>query len=301
MPTNPQKEKFSNRLANSSLRNLKWAMGRLPRWFISAVLNGLFALAVVGLKKQKNICQKNLRSVYGTAKTDQEYTRLTVDCIKNIGHSMTDLLYYVERPDQLSRIVEVEQEDRLKRALGEGKGVIAITAHLGNFPLLFVSLVQRGYKINVIIRPMRNKTFSRFMYDLCEQWKINMIQTVPARNFLKESLGALKRNELLFILLDEVVDQNAGVMVDFLNNKVYRAAGPMLFHQRTGSPILPIFIAKEDNRFRIFIEPPLALEKNLSPQDNDSRNISSLTRVIEFFVKKYPVQWGGWLNKRWTG
>jgi len=299
--TKPQKEKFKTRLANSSLRNLKWAMGRLPRWLISAVLNGLFAIAVIGLKKQKKICQKNLRSVYGQTKNDQAYTKLTEDCIKNIGHSMTDLLYYVERPRQLSLIVEVEQECRLKEALADGKGVIAVTAHLGNFPLLFVSLVQRGYKINVIIRPMRNKTFSRFMYALCEQWKINMIQTVPARNFLKESLGALKRNELLFILLDEVVDPEDGVLVNFLNNKVYRAVGPLLFHRRTGAPVLPIFIAKEDNRFRIFIEPPLVVEKSLNPQDNDSRNISDLTRVIEFFVKKYPVQWGGWLNKRWTG
>lgn len=301
MPTNPQKEKFKTRLANSSLKNLKWAMGRLPRWFISALLNGLFFIAVIGLKKQKKICQQNLRSVYGQTKNDQEYTKLTEDCIKNIGHSMTDLLYYVERPDQLSRIVEVEQEGRLRKALGEGKGVIAVTAHLGNFPLLFVSLVQRGYKINVIIRPMRNKTFSRFMYDLCEQWKINMIQTVPARSFLKESLSALKRNELLFILLDEVVDRESGVMVDFLNNKVCRAVGPLLFHRRTGSPILPVFIAKENTRFKIFIEPPLAVENSLGPQDNDYKNISALTRVIEIFVKKYPVQWGGWLNKRWTG
>lgn len=301
MPNNPQKEKFTNRLSNLSLKTLKWTLGRLPLWFNAAILNGLFSIALVGLKKQKMICQKNLRSAFGQTKDDREYETMTESCIRNIGHSMTDLLYYVERPEELSRIVGIEQEDRLKNALTGGKGAIAVTAHLGNFPLLFVSLVQRGYKINVIIRPMRNKVFSRFMYELCEQWKINMIQTVPARTFLKESLDALKRNELLFILLDEVVDRDAGIEVDFLNNKVCRAAGPLLFHRRMGSPVLPIFMVKENKRFRIFIEPALDVENKFSQTENDYRNISALTRVIEFFVKKYPVQWGGWLNKRWTG
>ncbi|MGE0269481.1 MAG: lysophospholipid acyltransferase family protein [Candidatus Omnitrophota bacterium] len=292
-------EEFKSRLSNFSLNALKWALFHLPRWFISFILNGLFFIALIGLKKQRGICLKNLRSVYGETKSPREYKALAAACIKNIGHSMTDLLYYVERPKQLSRLVTLEHEDRLIKALAQGKGVIAVSAHLGNFPLLFVSLVQRGYKINVIIRPMRNKTFSRFMFGLCEQWKINMIQTVPPRKFFKDSLSALRRNELLFILLDEEAKEEAGVEVDFLNSRVTRAAGPLLFHARTGSPILPVFVVKEDRTFRIVIEEALNIEKALSPAENDIKNITALTRVIESYVQKYPVQWGGWLNKRW--
>lgn len=300
MPMNLPPEKFKSRLSNSSLNTLKWAMAHLPLWFISLVLNGLFSIALIGLKGLKKVCLRNLQSVYQETKTPQEYKAMTEGCIKNIGYSMTDMLYYAQRPEKLSRILSIENEDCLIRALEKGRGVIAVTAHLGNFPLMFLSLVRRGYQVNVIIRPMRNQAFGRFMDEMCAQWNINMIRTQPPRNFLKETLGALKRNELLFILLDEEAREDSGVLVDFLNSRVSRAAGPMLFHQRAGSPVMPVFIVKEEKNFRIFIEPELTVEDRFSAMENNTLNISALTRVIETYVKKYPQQWGGWLNKRWT-
>ncbi len=299
MSTQSFEEKFLNRLSNRSLHIFRWTIAHLPLWFTSTILKGLFVIAIAGLKRQRKICQRNLQSVYLQSKTQQEYDAMTKACIRTIGYSMTDMLFYVDRPDRLNKIVDFEHEDRLKEAIAKGKGVIGVTAHLGNFPLLFLSLVQRGYKVNVIIRPMRNKTFSRFMFDLCAKWKINMIETYPAKAFLKETLGALKRNELLFILLDEAAKEETGLIVDFLNCQVSRAAGPMLFQQRTGAAVMPIFIVKEGKRFRIFIEPALDVETKYGRDENDRRNISALTSVIESFVRKYPLQWGGWLNKRW--
>jgi KDO2-lipid IV(A) lauroyltransferase len=165
---------------------------------------------------------------------------------------------------------------------------------------MFVSLVQKGYKVNVVIRSMRSEGFGKFMYDLCALWKINMIETFPQRHFIKETFAALKRNELLVILLDEVVPQEEGVMVDFFNSKVARGPGPLLFHERIGAPILPMFIAQDsEGHFDIFIEKPLNIEKRFSADENMMKNISALTSTIESFVRRYPAQWGGWLNKRW--
>ena len=155
--------------------------------------------------------------------------------------------------------------------------------------------------MNVIIRPMRDKNFSVFMHELCARWGINMISTSPQKEFVKGCLGALKRDELLFILLDEVVPKEAGVMVEFFNSQVSRSIGPTLFYERMKSPIVPIFITKEeDGHFNIFIEQALEAEEGPNRDENRIRNISKLTQTIESFVKKYPLQWGGWLNKRWV-
>ena len=214
---------------------------------------------------------------------------------------MMDLLYYLNRPKELYKIVHIENEDHLKEALSLGRGVIAVTAHLSNFPLMFVSLVQRGYKVNVIIRKMRDADFSKFMYQQCHKWNINMIQTSPKKEFLRESLGALKRNELLFILLDEVVPKEGGVTVRFFNSEVSRAAGPMLFLERTGAPVLPMFIAQENNNgFGIFIEKPFEIYAGGTKEENTVKNIMGLTNIIEGYVRRYPLQWGGWLNRRWA-
>ena len=276
-------------------------MSHAPRWFIQMLMEAAFFAAYYGITNLKRICMKNLYLAYGEQKSQEEYRETTKRCFKNISHAMLDLLYFVERPKELSKIVEFAKEEHLQQALQLNRGIIAVTAHLGNFPLMFISLVQRGYKVNVLIRPMRNKDFSKFMFDLCAKWKINMIQTSPQKTFLKESLGALKRNELLFFLLDEVVPQGTGVPVNFFNTQVTRATGPLLFEERMGSHIVPIFIAQDDQKhFKISIEEPLVVEKQFDVQENNRRNIASLTNTIERFVRKYPFQWGGWLNKRWA-
>lgn len=293
--------KIQNVSSMNSLKFIRWVIRKVPRWFVDFFVGGLFSVAYWGLKDLKAICQKNLRSIYGNSRTPDEYKIMTKQCIMNVGQCMMDLLYYVERPDALSRVVSVDNEERLKDALKAGRGAIVISAHLSNFPLMFISLVQRGYKVNVIIRPMRNKKFSKFMYQLCALWNINMIQLVPRRKFIKESLSVLKHNELLFIMLDEVVPEESGVVVDFFNRKVERAVGPVLFHERTGSPILSVFIVQDENmNFKIFVEEKLNIEKNFSPENNDKINITNLTLIIERFVRLYPTQWGGWLNRRWA-
>jgi len=201
----------------------------------------------------------------------------------------------------LLKIVAIKNEEHLIDALKAGKGVVVVSAHLGNFPLLFVSLVRKGYKVNVIIRKMRNENFSKFIYDLCAKWGVNMIQLEPRRNFIKESLKVLRKNELLFIMLDEVVPKDSGIVVDFFNRKVERAVGPMLFHDRVGSPILPIFIVQEEEGIlNICIKESMKIEGGLSPDENNHKNISNLTQKIEQIVTQYPLQWGGWLNKRWN-
>lgn len=272
----------------------------LPRGWAQALFGVLTRLAYLGIRSIKQICRINLKFVYGETKTAQEYESMVRACFDNIRRCMMDLLYFVERPKELLKIVRIHHEERLQEALQARQGVIVVTAHLNNFPLMFVSLVVKGYKVHVIIRTMREKGFSKFMYDLCALWKINMIETLPKKHFIKETFGALRRNELLFILLDEVVPEEEGVKVPFLGSYVTRATGPLLFQERHGSPIVPMFITQEkDGSFDIFIEEPLVLERTMSPEENTLKNITSLTMIIESFVKKYPTQWGGWLNKRW--
>ncbi len=273
----------------------------VPRWLIELFMEGIFPIIYLITKELSRICERNLQLVYGDPKDKKKYELMAKRCIKSIGYAVVDVFYYVDRPDELSKITHVENEDNLKKALELGQGVIAVSAHLGNFPLMFLSLVQKGYKVNVIIRNMRDESFSKLVYRLCDKWGINMIQTFPGKQFVRESLAALKRNELLFILLDEVVPQEEGVKVRFFNHEVIRATGPVLFFERTSSPVLPMFIAQDERKhFKIFIEQPFEIEKGGNPQENTVKNIAGLTNIIEHFVDQYPFQWGGWFNRRWA-
>ncbi len=293
--------KFHSDILLASLRSVQWAISRLPRPFIDVVVRGLFAIAYIFLTRLRQICIKNLKAVYKDTETENRYQFMTRKCIKNIGYSMVDMLYYVDRPKDLLAVTTVNNEHRLQDTLKLGHGAIMITAHLGNFPLMFEALVQKGYKVNVIIRPMRDPEFGKFMHAECKKWNINMIELSPPKEFLRNSVGALRRNELLFIMLDEVVEEGQGVKVNFFDHMVERAAGPSLFHERVGSPILPAFIVKKDDgKFEITIEDVLKIDENLPDELREAKCVSELTKIIEGYVRRYPLQWGGWLNKRWN-
>ena len=300
------KNTFMKRMASDmsvcSLRFFLATVTVIPRKVLNLIRQILFTIAYPFMGRIRRICDNNLRSVFGDSRTQEEYTAMIKGCIRYISQGMVDLLHFVQRPDGLLPITRVHNEEVLRQALSHGHGVIAVTAHLGNFPLMFVALVQKGYKVNVIIRPMRDQKFSEFMFDLCDRRQVHMIPTYPRTHFLRECLGALKRNELLFILLDEFVEEDSGITVEFFNRQVPRGLGPILFQSRTGSPVLPMFIIKNnEDGFEIFIEPPLDIKNGgAHAPEHDRVKIARLTKTIEEYVRRYPLQWGGWLNKRWS-
>lgn len=273
----------------------------LPRWFTQLIFAALFPFAYFGIRHLTRICHRNLHAAYGISKTFYDYEVMTKACFRNMGHAMLDMLYFVKRPQQLRARTHIHNEERLKQALGQGLGAVVVTAHLSNFPLMFLFLVSQGYKVNVVIRSMRDRDFGKFMYDLCALWGIRMIETFPQKTFIKESFAALRRNELLVILLDEVVPGDEGVRVPFFGMSVSRGTGPMLFHERVGSPVISILIAQDEKKhFQVFVEPSLDIVTQFSEPENMRKNIASLTSTLETYIKKYPTQWGGWLNKRWV-
>ncbi len=285
----------------SMLKCVQWAFAFFPRWFMRAILRFLFFIVYFFLKELRRIGLKNLQAVYAHQKTQHEIECMIKMSIKNIGYTMMDMLYFVDRPKESARIVTVSGEDHLREALKLGRGVIGITAHLGNFPLMFLTLIERGYKVNVIIRPMRDQKFGEFMHKECAKWNIQMIELYPQKEFLKKSFQALKQNELLFILLDEVVPEHTGVRVPFFGRDVERAVGPMMFYERFKSPILPMFMVKDDRgHFDILIKEPIKIIETQDKNGDNVQNIARMTKVIEEVVAAYPLQWGGWLNKKWN-
>jgi len=293
-------KEFRQKASIKALKFFLWAMGKLPRGFVHFILACIFPLVYPFLTALRIICRRNLQSVYGDSKTPEQYQMMTKQCIRNISRSMMDMLYFVDRPQEFKNNLNVVGEEHLKKAIAAGKGVMAVTAHLINTPSMFFALAQMGYRVNVVIRPMRDQYFSQFMFDLCAKWKMNMIPLFPQKKFLKDAVHALKENELLFILIDEEVPGNGGVKVKFFDKEVNRAIGPTLFHERMGSPIIAMFMIHDDQRkFTLFIEPAVQIEKHRNVKESHTRNISLLTKIIERYVKSYPLQWGGWLNKRW--
>ncbi len=249
--------------------------------------------------RQRRIAEESLAIAFGGEKSPQERQGIIRDCFDNLGKGMIELIYFMAHSELIKDQVAIEGKEHLDAALKKGHGVIAVSAHFGNFPLMLLRFVQEGYRTSAIIRPTRDQDVEKYFLQMRTKSGLKTIYSQPRKPCVDTSLKVLRNNELLFIPLDQNFGSGAGVFVDFFGQKAATATGPVVFALRTQSPLLPMFMTRQpDDSHKIIIEPPLTLE--IKPDDKETIlvNTAKITQVIERYVRQYPAQWG-WMHRRW--
>jgi KDO2-lipid IV(A) lauroyltransferase len=188
-------------------------------------------------------------------------------------------------------LVRFEGKHHLDNALKEGKGVIALSAHLGNFPLMSARLVNEGYSLSVVIRDPENPKIAKDSVSFRDTLGIETIPDEPRLTCVSKCFKALKENRILLLQ----IDQNAPVTeawVDFFGYLVPTFKGPALFSMRTGAPILPVFMRRYSNDLhQITIHPPFTLNMTGNSEQDITLNTARLIKLIETAIREYPEQW----------
>lgn len=289
---------FRRVLARESLYLCSLIIRALPRKWLYGFADIISALAYRVALKQRGIALDSLGMAFGLDLGVKEREVIARECFRNMARSGVELLYILERPELAGDIAIIEGRRNLDQALSLGKGVIAVSAHFGNFPLALTCLRQQGYRVNVILRRMRDDQVEEFLEKRRRKIGISFIHSMPRTACVDSSLKALRNNELLFIQLDQNFG-TAGVFVKFFGREAATATGPVVLALRTEAPIVPLFIVRgRDNRHRIIIEEPLEIEKKDTQEETLRFNIQKITSVIESYIRKYPQEWG-WIHRRW--
>jgi KDO2-lipid IV(A) lauroyltransferase len=255
----------------------------------------LATIAFYFLIKPRKIALNNLRLALGREKSEEEIKRICLDSFKNIGKDMMEISRCLDF--DLKTFVRLEGKEYLDEALKQGKGVIALTAHLGNFPLMNVRLANEGYPLSIVIRGTKNPKISKIMNSLIDNGGIEPIPDKPRTACISRCLKALKKNRILWLQID-INAPGTEAWVDFFGYLVPAFKGPVVFSLRTGAPILPMFITRNDHHSHdLIIYPPFELKTGENNQVDISLNIAQLTKNIEGMIRKYPEQWW-WTHRR---
>ncbi len=271
----------------------------LPYFLVKFISNALMAVAFPFLIRHKRVAKESLQIAFGQEKSEQEIRQITKKCFKNFGYAMVELLYSMANPRMVKNIVTLEGIENLEQALAKGNGVVAVTAHFGNFPLMMMALGQKGYKVSSIIRPVRDKKMEEFLVQKRQECKLNTVYAIPRTQCVRDSFKALKDNGILFVPLDQNFGNGKGVFVDFFGRKAATATGPIIFAERANAAILPMFIIRTDrDHNKVIIEKPLALVQGKDKKETIFLTTSKITNIIEEYIRKYPHEWG-WFHERW--
>ena len=292
-------KKFLRALGRNLFFALRWTISRLPYPIFRFFTVFFVTLGRPLIARKKKLALENLHMAFGNEKSEAEINKIADQCFNNFATGMIELIYFIDRPKKNIEKVTIDGQEILDEALSHGHGAILLSAHFGNFILMYLRMALAGYKINCIMRRVRDIEFEEYISNFRNQNGLNTIYSLPHRQCVVNSLKRLKNNEVLFILLDQNYGDEGGVFVDFFGQQAATATGPVVFSNRSGAPILPIFIRSDGpDRYKIKIDQPVTLQSTQNEQDIVA-NVSKLTKIIEGYIRLYPHEWGGWMHRRW--
>ncbi len=277
--------------------------GAIVPYKMGVVIGGLLGrLACYLLVRHKKKTIKNLRIAFKGEMDEDEIESTAIACFENLGRSLFELLCIRWRGlKDVQKFISVEGEGYLKEALNLGKGIILITAHIGNWELLGMLLAQigykLGYKLSVIAAPSKNIRLGEMTNAYRSRFNIETIirgEQTSARKIIK----SLRDNGMLAVLLDQDIKSD-GIYVDFFGKKAYTPTGITSLALRFNIPVLMIFMVREEGyRHRIIINKPEGLRRSGDTKSDILHNTAIFTGIIESFIRKYPGQWV-WMHDRW--
>ena len=293
-------KKFIRAAGRNVFLIIRWVISCLPHQVFRLLTPFLIVIGKRLIRNKKRIILENLHTAFGREKTEQEISSIVNSYFDSIGSSMIELIYFLDRPKEIVKKVTIEGKDNLDDALKKGLGAILLSAHFGNFPLMFWRMALAGYKTNCIMRRMRDKQFEKYVSNFSNENGVRTIYSLPLWQCVKHSLKSLSDNQILFILLDQNYGEAGGVFVDFFGQPAATATGPVMFSYRSGAPILPVFIVRDgSDQYKIILDSPVTLEAAQYEQLGLVRNTAQLTKVIEGYIRRYPYEWVGWMHRRW--
>ena len=251
-------------------------------------------------KKHRKHTLNNLKIAFPD-KTEKELKDISVKFYKNLGMVFVEIFRLNKyNAGNIEDFVESDF-DPIKNIYGK-QGVLLLTAHFGNWELLAKTFGLKGYRGNVLARPLDNPYIEKILYKLRTGGGNKVIYN--RENAVKSIISALNGNEIVGFLPDENASKRIGVFVDFFGIKACTMPGMANIAAKTRLPVVPAFIARLKDaqgnytKHKLIIEKPLDI-KYTGNRKTDMINILKMfNEKIEDIIKQYPEQWF-WIHNRW--
>ena len=197
--------------------------------------------------------------------------------------------------EELDRIVAAEGLEHLDRTSEEGKGVVLLSGHIGNWELLGAYIAMKGYPFSVVGRSLNNPRLDRLLVAHRERLGLKNIARGKAT---RQILRALHRGEMVGFLIDQDTEVE-GAFVDFLGRPAYTPTGPVTLALKLGAPIVSAAIHREqDDTYHVVVRPRLEPARTDDVAEDIRVNTAICSKVLEDFIREHPAQWV-WMHRRW--
>ena len=226
------------------------------------------------------------------AMPETERRRLARDCFRHHGTTLGECLHLFHRDrDFVRSVVEIQGWETIEKAREEGRPILILTGHCGNWELLAATINCRGLGMAVVARPLDEPDQQMMLAGLRERFGTPTIAR-GSEGAARQLLGTLRRGGTLGMLIDQDTKVD-GVWVPFFGRLAFTPVAAAKIALRQSTAVIPTFIERlPDGRHLATFHPPLELP------DDPTEATALMTAKIEEQVRRRPEQWV-WMHRRW--
>lgn len=230
----------------------------------------------------------NLARVFPLA-SKAELEKVARKTFRNYSKYIVDYARFktMDKAGLFKELVRIDGTERIDSALSTGKGLILLTAHLGNWELGGIFFGRQDIKINILTARDSDAEIHAIKdrYRQFHNIKTIVIGDGPFSGV--EALNALLRNEVVAMLVDRT--ETAGVSVPFFGQTTSFPSGPLLLAAASGAPIMPAFVVRESYGYRAVAEELIYFDR--AKGDTDREVAACVLSVFERYIRQYADQW----------
>jgi KDO2-lipid IV(A) lauroyltransferase len=229
-----------------------------------------------------------MRRVLGPRPDPLEVRRQVRNVFRNYARYMVELLALPHvKPEEVRRKFQVYGLEHLDEGLREGRGVVMVTAHVGNWDMAGVLLASQGYPVTVIHDTLKPERWNKRVQGIRELIGMRLI---PVESGVRQMLRALRQNEILAILIDRPMIEQ-GVLVRFFGADTRVPGGAARLALRTGSALVCAATVRRGDRFEATVSPAIEIEPTGDPEHDVRLLTQRIMTWLETQIRQHPDQW----------
>ena len=247
------------------------------------------------LRRRADLVIRNLRMIF-PEKSASEVAAIADACWKHFGRAAVDYLRLPKMTfERIAARCEIVNGAILDAAVAENKGVILISAHIGNWEYGGLVIMSVAERVRTVARALDNEFLERDLGRLRAQTGAAVIDR---RRAARQLLQALHEKGVVVLLPDQAVLAREGILSPFLGHPAWTTPAPAKLALRVGSPIVFAFCIPHGAGYRLEFEGPILIDQLPADERSPERLTRRINDVISRRVLERPELWL-WMHDRW--
>ena len=221
---------------------------------------------------------------------EAEVKRLTRAVANNAGRSLIEIYSGQEFKDHAAKMpITGPGLAAMEDARASGRPVVLVTGHFGNYDAPRAALIDQGFNIGALYRPMSNRFFNdHYVKSVAE---IGKPIFPSSRKGQVEMMRFLRGGGVLGFFIDN--HTSSGVEMDFFDKPAMTSLSAAVMALKYNALLLPVWGIRGDDGFSFEIRTGEPVQHS-----DPETMLRALNVELEAITRDHMDQWF-WIHRRW--